>query len=176
MMIWQRTVCARINIRTVTFPHTPSAARFTYKPTDTSIFIHPEVRNRMFAETSISHHSTTRLKSKKSNLRHYFLRCSGTSTFASCAYFCREFYTLRNRLTVFLLFAEESDLERISDATGVTLVTLLTVAGCTDKDKFCRVDLAGQRDQIKQTSFRCQIIGNLGPVAISPSYSLAEEF
>ena len=77
---------------------------------------------------------------------------------------------------VFLLFPEKSALERIGYVTGVTLMTLLTVPGCTDKDKFCRVDLAGPTDQIKQTSFRCQIIDNLGPVAISPGYSLAEEF
>jgi hypothetical protein len=174
-MIWQRMVRGRLKNRLSLF-HTPSAAIFTYKPTDTSIFIHPEVSNRMFAETSRSHHSTTRLKSKKPNLKHFSLRCSGTSTFASCAYFCREFYTLRNRLTVCLLFDEESDLERIGDVTDVTLVTSLTVAGCTDTDTLCTVDLSRPIDQTKRTSFRYQIIDKSGPVAISPVSSLALEF
>jgi len=81
--------------------HTPSASRFIYKPTDTSIFFHSEVSNPIFAETSRCHNSTTRLKLKKPNLKHYFLRCSGSYTFASCACFCRELYTLRNRLFIF---------------------------------------------------------------------------
>ena len=174
-MIWQRTVCGRLHNRTITFPHTVDR-QISYKSTDTSIFIHPEVSNRMFAETSRSQHSPTRLKSKKPNLKHCFLRRSDTSTFAPCAYFCRELYTLRNRLTVFLLFGEVSDLERIGDVTDVTLITLLTVPGCADKDKFCRVDLAGPTDQIKRKSFRYQIIDKLGPVAIPPGSSLAEEF
>ena len=73
------------------------------------------------------------------------------------------------------LFIEESDLERIGVITDVTLVSLLTVDGCTDKDKFCTVDLAVLTDQIKQTSFRRQIIDKVGPSAISLSFSLAEE-
>jgi hypothetical protein len=73
-------------------------------------------------------------------------------------------------LTVFLLFVEESDLQHIGDVTGVTLFTLLTVAICTDKDKFCTVDVAGPTDQIKRTSFRCQIIDKVRPVAISPGF------
>lgn len=80
-------------------------------------------------------------------------------------------YTLRNRLTGFLPFVEESDLQRIGDVTEVTLFTLLTVASCADKDKFCTVDFAGPTDQIKRTSFRCQIIDKVGPVAISPGSS-----
>jgi len=125
----------------------------------------------MFAETSKSHHSTVRLKSQKPNLKHYFLRCSVTSTFVSWAYFSREVYIIRNRLTVLLLFVEESDLQRIGDVTDVTLFTLLTVASCTDKDKFCTVDVAGPTDQIKLTPFRCQITDKVGPVAISPGPS-----
>jgi septum formation inhibitor-activating ATPase MinD len=67
-------------------------------------------------------------------------------------------------------------LERIGDVTDVTLVTLLTVASCTDKDKLCTVDIAGTTDQIKRKSFRYQIIDKVGPVAILPGSSLAEEF
>ena len=64
----------------------------------------------------------------------------------------------------------------MGDVTDVTLVTLLTVASCTDKDKLCTVDLAGPIDQIKWTTFRYHIINKVGPVAILPGSSLAEEF
>lgn len=130
----------------------------------------------MFAETSRNPSSSTQLNAKKPNLKHYFQPCSGTCNLASCAYFCRELYTLRIGFSVFPLFVEESDLERIGVATDVTLVSLLTVDGCTDKDKFCTVDLAELTDQIKQTSFRCQIIDKVGPSAISLGFTLAEEY
>lgn len=132
--------------------------------------------NRNFAETSRNPYSSTQLNAKKPRIKHYFQWRSGTCNLASCAYFCREFYTIRKCFRVFPLFVEESDLERIGVVTDVTLVSLLTVDECTDKDKFCTADLAGLTDQIKQTSFRCQIIDKVGPSAISLIFLLAEEY
>jgi hypothetical protein len=84
--------------------------------------------------------------------------------------------TNRNRLIVFPLLVEESELECNGDVTNMTLVTLLTVIGCTDKDKCCTLDLAGPTDQTKETYFHCQIRDKSGPSAISPGSSLTEEF
>jgi hypothetical protein len=130
--------------------------------------------NRMFTETSTSPDSTTRVKSIKPNLKHYFLRCSGTCTFASCAYFCRELSTIKNRLTVFPLLVEESDLERNGDVTDVTLVTLVTVIGCTDKEKCYTVNLVGPTDETN--IFPLSDNRQIRSFCHFARFSLAEEF